>query len=74
MGDFTGWRGRTTFQLENGTQWIQQNRTDSYDYSPPLHAPMVKISPASMGGFWLEFKGVNSRIRVLPLPSPEKQG
>ncbi len=72
VGDFNGWNGRTVFTLENGTKWVQQNKVDTYSYSPALHAPMVRITPASMGGFWFDVKGVNSRLRVVPLVLPDK--
>ena len=65
-GNFSGWSGRSTFRLENGQLWAQAN-TDSYEYSPTLHTPAVKIIPASMGTFWLEIAGVHQRCRVKPL-------
>ncbi|MDI1318966.1 MAG: hypothetical protein PSW75_02075, partial [bacterium] len=65
-GNFTGWSGRSTFRLENGQLWAQAN-SDSYDYSPTLHSPKVKISPASFGTFWLQIEGVNQRCRVKPV-------
>jgi biotin carboxyl carrier protein len=71
VGDFRGWSGQTVFTLENGTRWVQQNKVDHYDYSPALHAPLVKIKPSSVSGFWLEVKGVNSRVRVIPLSLPD---
>jgi hypothetical protein len=67
VGDFSGWGGRTVFRLENGTRWEQQNRSETYVYSPTLHSPAVKITPASLGGFWLAVAGVNERVRVKPL-------
>lgn len=66
-GDFSGWSGRTVFSLEDGTRWKQQNQSESYDYSPVLHSPKVKIKPAMMGGFWLKIEGVNPSVRVTPL-------
>jgi hypothetical protein len=66
-GDFDGWNGKSVFTLENGTRWVQQNRSESYAYSPVLHSPKVKISPAMMGGFWLKIEGVNLSVRVVPL-------
>ncbi len=66
-GDFEGWNGRSIFSLENGTRWVQQNKTDSYVYSPLLHSPKAKITPAAIGGFWLEIEGVNRSVRVIPL-------
>jgi hypothetical protein len=71
VGDFDGWNGRTVFNLENGTRWVQQNKTDSYVYSPVLHSPRVKIVPAAIRGFWLEIEGVNLNVRVIPLELTE---
>ncbi len=65
-GNFSGWSGRSTFRLENGQLWAQAN-SDSYEYAPTLHTPAVKITPASMGTFWLEISGVHHRCRVKPL-------
>ena len=67
VGDFDGWHGRSVFSLENGTRWVQQNRTDNYIYAPVLHSPKVKITPAAIKGFWLEIEGVNLSVRVVPL-------
>ena len=66
VGDFRGWNGSSIFKLENGTQWMQQNKTDAYVYSPTLHSPKVKIAPAAIRGFWLEIEGVNLQVRVVP--------
>jgi hypothetical protein len=67
VGEFNGWSGHTVFLLENGTQWVQQNRNETYAYSPTVHSPTVKITPATISGFWLEIKGVNRGVRVVPL-------
>jgi hypothetical protein len=67
VGDFSGWHGTTSFTLENGTRWVQQNKSEIYDYAPVLHAPKVKIKPAAMSGFWLQIDGVNLNVRVRPL-------
>jgi hypothetical protein len=67
VGDFRGWNGRSVFTLEDGTRWIQQNKSEAYEYSPTLHSPKVKISPAALSGFWLEIEGVNKNVRVAPL-------
>lgn len=72
-GDFSGWRGHTVFKLQNGTQWVQQNKTDSYVFSPALHSPNVKIKPAALSGFWLEVEGVNMMVRVVPLELVEQK-
>jgi hypothetical protein len=73
VGDFDGWNGRSMFSLENGTRWVQQNKTDTYVYSPTLHSPKVKIKPAAIRGFWLEIEGVNLQVRVMPFALPEQK-
>ena len=72
-GDFDGWHGHTVFTLEDGTRWQQQNRTESYEYSPVLHSPKVKIRPASISGFWMEIEGVNLNVRVVPVELKEEK-
>lgn len=73
VGDFRGWSGNTIFTLEDGTRWTQQNRSESYVFSPKIHSPKVKISPAAISGFWLEVEGVNLRVRVIPSELPEQK-
>lgn len=73
IGDFEGWSGHTIFRLENGTRWLQQNKTEKYSYVPVLHAPKVKIKPAVMNGFWLDVEGVNLSVRVIPAELPEQK-
>ena len=72
-GDFDGWNGRSVFHLENGTRWLQQNKTDTYIFLPVLHSPKVKIKPAAIRGFWLEIEGVNLQVRVIPLELHERE-
>lgn len=66
VGDFTGWYGRTSFQLENGQRWAQANN-DTYAFTPALRSPRVKIYPAAFGTFWLEIEGSKQRCRVKPV-------
>ena len=73
VGDFSGWTGSTVFALEDGTRWVQQNRTDTHVYYPVKHAPKVKIKPAALRGFWLEIEGVNLNVRVMPLDLAEQK-
>jgi biotin carboxyl carrier protein len=73
MGDFDGWSGRTVFVLENGSRWQPQNKAEIHPYSPVLHSPQVKITPAVFGGFWMEIAGVNEQVRVIPVELPEQK-
>jgi hypothetical protein len=65
-GQFTGWRGKTIFTLENGQRWQQANPGE---YSPPRDedSPRVKIYPGSLGSYWLEVEGHRQRVRVKPV-------
>jgi hypothetical protein len=65
VGDFTGWRGKAIFTLENGQRWQMAN-ADEY-YTPAIKSPAVKIAPASFGGFWMTIEGVSQRVRVVPV-------
>ncbi len=65
VGDFTGWEGKAIFSLENGQRWQLAN-AGRY-YTPTIPSPKVKISPATMGGFWMTIEGVNQRVKVVPL-------
>jgi hypothetical protein len=66
-GEFRGWTGRTNFKLENGQVWTQSDKGDTYQYTPALSSPSVKIVPGALGTFWLEIVGVNQRVRVRPI-------
>lgn len=64
-GDFKGWRRNTVFTLENGQRW---QSVDTQDYvTPPMPPLKVKVYPGALGSFWMEFEGINSRVRVKPL-------
>jgi biotin carboxyl carrier protein len=64
-GNFSGWQGRTVFTLENGQRWQVVNAGEYF--SPTVRNPVVRISPASFGGFWMTIEGVNQRVRVASL-------
>lgn len=63
-GEFTGWRGRTIFTLENGQRWQQANDGEYVD--TPRQSPKVWIRPAGIG-YWMEIEGVGERLRVKPV-------
>lgn len=65
VGDFTGWSGRAVLALENGQRWQVANG-GSY-YTPKLVGPKVKITAATLGGYWMTIEGVSTRVRVLPI-------
>jgi hypothetical protein len=62
VGNFTGWEGRKVFTLENGQHWQVANGGEYF--SPPVPNPKVKISPATLGGFWMTIEGTGVRVRV----------
>lgn len=62
VGEFTGWSGRSEFQLENGQFWRQ---TDGSRFSTrTLTDPEVEISPGILGSWYLTVEGYNARVRV----------
>ena len=65
VGDFTGWRGKSVFLLENGQRWQMANAGNYY--SPTLKNPAVKITPAALGAYWMMIEGVNQRVKVVSL-------
>lgn len=69
VGTFDGFTGGTIFTLDDGSRWMQQNRSDTLVYAPALRSPKVRVYPASISGFWLEVEGVGTRVRVLPYES-----
>lgn len=60
-GDFSGWSGRTEFQLENGQVWRQ---VEPGQFSVSLTRPHVVIEKGLMGAFYLHVEGYGSRVRV----------
>ncbi|HEY4302343.1 MAG TPA: hypothetical protein VGM73_15835 [Candidatus Didemnitutus sp.] len=66
VGKFNGWEGRTVFELANGQYWQVTNSGESY-FTPPKENVEVMISPAALGGFWMDFPMLKTRVRVHPL-------
>ncbi len=64
-GEFTGWRGSTTLQLENGQQWRIKDGS-SLSIRSPLDRPQVTITPGMIGGWYLKVKGYNTSALVEP--------
>lgn len=64
-GELTGWSGSTRFRLKNGQIWQQNDASSRYD--SPRNEPKVKIYPGMLGVYWMEFEGVNQRVKVKPL-------
>jgi hypothetical protein len=64
IGEFAGWRGGTTFKLENGQVWEQAEAGELAGIKP-MSNPKVTIRPALIGSSWkLQVEGYNSTVRV----------
>lgn len=61
IGEFTGWRGNTTFSLENGQVWRQAEEGRLVFRAD---APLVTIRRAAFGTYRLSVEGVNRAVRV----------
>jgi hypothetical protein len=62
VGPFTGWRGQTVFELENGQVW-RQSESGTFAIGE-VENPSVEISPGMFGSWRLRVDGYNSRVRV----------
>ena len=62
VGPFTGWRGRTEFELENGQVW-RQAEAGTFVVSE-MENPEVEIIPGMFNSWRLRVVGYNSRVRV----------
>ncbi len=62
-GNFEGWDGRTIFHLANGQRWKVANSGDSY-FVPPQKNVEAVVRPAALGGYWMEFPSLDTRVRV----------
>ncbi|MGD8978125.1 MAG: hypothetical protein PVG91_11015, partial [Gammaproteobacteria bacterium] len=61
VGEFTGWDGKTVFELENGQVW-QQVGSGRMTYKATN--PMITIKRAFMGSYLLKVEGRNKSVRV----------
>ncbi|MGB5622979.1 MAG: hypothetical protein WBN65_10840 [Gammaproteobacteria bacterium] len=61
VGEFTGWDGKTVFELENGQVW-QQIGSGRMTYR--VTNPMITIKRAFMGSYLLRVEGRNKSVRV----------
>jgi len=62
LGDFRGWNGHTTFQLENSQMWQQTDGESRY--FPKMVDPAVEIRPSRLGGWKLTLLKEGLWIRV----------
>lgn len=61
-GTFSGWRGHTTFTLDNGQQWTQ-SESGSFD-AGKFESPKVRIKPMMMGSWLMVVEGCGCSVRV----------
>ena len=62
VGSFTGWRGRTEFELENGQVW-RQAESGTF-VVPEMENPEIEIIPGMFNSWRLRVSGYNTRVRV----------
>lgn len=62
VGEFSGWRPKMIFTLDNGQRW-QVIGGDSYVVSSEP-GPKVKIVPGALGTFWMHVEGHRQRAKV----------
>ncbi len=60
-GLFTGWRGKTRFELANGQVWEQ---VGGGVFKVKVQDPEVVIEPAMFGSWRLKIKGYNASTKV----------
>jgi hypothetical protein len=61
-GEFRGWTGSTTFQLENGQTWQQTDRENRF--FPKMVNPEVELVPSKMAGWKMTLVSEGLWIRV----------
>lgn len=62
VGEFKGWRGNTTFTLENGQVWQQADTKEMY--AKKLVNPAVRLTYSSLAGWRLQVEGYGSWVKV----------
>jgi hypothetical protein len=62
-GDFTGWEEMTAWRMTDGSMWRVDNRPQPYQVTR-VKNPKVRIYPAALSGFWMEFVDLDLKVRV----------
>lgn len=62
VGDFTGWRGKTVFLLDNGQEW--QQTESGYRNTGVFHNPAVEIKPMILGSWLMVVENCGCSLRV----------
>lgn len=61
-GDFRGWTGSSTFQLENGQTWQQTDRENRF--FPKMVNPEVELVPSKLTGWKMKLVSEGLWVRV----------
>ncbi len=62
-GWFDGWDATTTWRMADGSFWRVENKPAAYQ-AKRVKNPKVKIYPAAVTGYWLEFVDLDYKLRV----------
>jgi hypothetical protein len=62
VGEFKGWRGNTSFTLENGQVWDQADGSELF--ASKLLNPKVRLNFSGLSGWKLQVEGYNSWVKV----------
>jgi hypothetical protein len=65
-GSFTGWEETTVWTMKDGSMWRVDNRPRPY-VTARVANPRVKIYPALINGYWVEFVDLKTRVRAVRL-------
>ena len=65
-GAFSGWDEGTVWRMKDGSIWRVDNKPQPMQAKRVLN-PKVRIYPASMSGYWLEFMDLDYKLRVRQL-------
>jgi hypothetical protein len=62
-GNFDGWDEKTSWRMKDGTMWRVDNKPAPFQ-AKQVKNPKVKIYPATVNGYWLEFVDIDLKLRV----------
>jgi hypothetical protein len=65
-GTFTGWEETTVWTMKDGSIWRVDNRPRPY-VAPKVSSPRVRITPALLNGYWIDFVDLGVRVRAVRL-------
>jgi hypothetical protein len=65
-GRFDGWDSVTSWTLKDGTVWRVDNRPAPHSMHS-VQNPRVRVYPAAISGYWMEFVDLDVKVRVRQL-------